>query len=84
MAATNNPTDVTLILRQCVTTAVNQAGLTPTEEIIARLMLKGITTEEIANLMGRSPKTIKQHVSTIFEKFGVHTRAMFFHCVFPT
>lgn len=61
-----------------------RAKLTPKEAQIARLLLKGLPTAEIAELEGNSDKTIRQHVSTIYAKCGVSTRAEFFHHVFPT
>ena len=35
-------------------------------------------------MSGNSDKTIRQHVSQIYAKCGVSTRAEFFHYVFPT
>jgi DNA-binding NarL/FixJ family response regulator len=64
--------------------ALARAKLTPKEAQIARLLLKGLPTAEIAELEGNSDKTIRQHVSTIYAKCGVSTRAEFFHYVFPT
>jgi DNA-binding NarL/FixJ family response regulator len=64
--------------------ALLRAKLTDKEAQIARLLLKGLPTAEIARLEGNSDKTIRQHVSQVYAKCGVSTRAEFFHYVFPT
>jgi len=38
----------------------------------------------MARLTGNSEKTLKQHISTIYEKCGVSSRTEFFHFIFPT
>ncbi|AWP23721.1 hypothetical protein C4901_10610 [Acidiferrobacter sp. SPIII_3] len=64
--------------------ALNQATLTNKECEVARLLLKGLSTQEMARLTGNSEKTLKQHISTIYEKCGVSSRTEFFHYIFPT
>lgn len=64
--------------------ALNQASLTNKECEVARLLLKGLSTQEMARLTGNSEKTLKQHISTIYEKCGVSSRTEFFHYIFPT
>ena len=63
--------------------ALSKAGLTDKEESIARLILKGLTSAEIARLEGNSDKTIRQHITRIYSKCGVSSRPEFFHFVFP-
>ena len=63
--------------------ALAHAGLTDKERIVARHVLKGMTSQEIADLEANSEKTIRQHVTRIYEKCGVTSRAEFFHFVFP-
>lgn len=63
--------------------ALAQVGLTDKEQTIARYLLKGLTSAEIARLEANSDKTVRQHVSKIYAKCGVSTRAEFFHYVFP-
>lgn len=58
-------------------------GLTEKELAIARHLLKGLTSVEIASLEGNSEKTVRQHVSQIYAKCGVSTRGGFFHFVVP-
>lgn len=64
--------------------ALSQAMLTNKECEVARLLLKGLSTQEMARLTGNSEKTLKQHISTIYEKCGVSSRTEFFHFIFPT
>jgi DNA-binding NarL/FixJ family response regulator len=62
--------------------ALAAASLTDKEAAIARLLLKGLPTPEIARLEGNSDRTIRQHVSSIYAKCGVSSRAELFHHVF--
>lgn len=63
--------------------ALSRAGLTDKEQAIARLVLKGLTSTEIARLEGNSDKTIRQHITRIYTKCGVTSRPELFHFVFP-
>lgn len=71
-------------LRHYVEQALSRARLTPRENEVARLLLKGLSNEEIAHALNNSEKTVRQHVSSVYEKAGVSSRAEFFHYVFPT
>jgi DNA-binding NarL/FixJ family response regulator len=66
-----------------VTAAVSKAGLTERETEVARLVLKGLPSLEIGRVLGASDKTVRQHISRIYEKCGVSSRPEFFHFVFP-
>jgi len=59
-------------------------GLTAKETAIARLLLKGLPTGEIARLENNSDKTIRQHLSQVYAKANVCSRSEFFHFVFPS
>jgi DNA-binding NarL/FixJ family response regulator len=50
-------------------------GLTPREAHVLRLLADGLTNEAIAVRLGLAPKTVRNQVSTILTKLGVHTRA---------
>lgn len=63
--------------------ALSEVGLTDKEQVIARYLLKGLTSNEIARLEANSDKTIRQHITRIYSKCGVSSRAEFFHYVFP-
>ena len=66
-----------------VSAALARAGLTEREAQVARLVLKGLPSAEIAAVLGGSDKTVRQHLSSIYEKCGVTSRPEFFHHVFP-
>lgn len=66
-----------------VNDAIARAALTDREAEIARLVLKGLPSMEIATVLGSSDKTVRQHISRIYEKCGVSSRPEFFHYVFP-
>lgn len=56
--------------------------LTDKERVVARHLLAGLTSNEIANVEGNSPKTIRQHVSQIYSKCGVGNRAEFLNLAY--
>lgn len=80
------------VLERCVTAApsisytvertLTELELTDKELAIARYLLKGLTSIEIARLEQNSDKTIRQHISRIYAKCGVASRAEFFHFVY--
>jgi DNA-binding NarL/FixJ family response regulator len=70
-------------LTYSVDRALTRVGLTEKEQAIARYVLKGLTSNEIARLESNSDKTIRQHITRIYAKCGVSSRAEFFHYVFP-
>jgi len=51
------------------------AGLTPTEERIARLIASGRTYREAADALFISPKTVQWNLSKIYRKLGIRSRA---------
>jgi DNA-binding CsgD family transcriptional regulator len=51
------------------------AGLTPTEERIARLAASGLTNNEIAKRAFVSAKTVEANLARAYGKLGVHSRA---------
>ena len=53
-------------------------SLTDKERTVARHLLNGLSSTEIAVVEKNSPKTIRQHVSQIYAKCGVSSRAEFF------
>lgn len=76
-------TDAPAPLQHLVDRGLARLGLTPREEEIARLVLKGLSNAEIARAAGLSDKTVKQHVSEIFQKAQVENRAGLFSLIFP-
>jgi DNA-binding NarL/FixJ family response regulator len=64
--------------------AITQAKLTEREGAVARLVLKGLTSAEIARVEGTADKTVRATITQIYAKCGVTTRAELFHFVFPS
>lgn len=58
--------------------------LTEKERELCRLILKGLSNQEIANISSTTVGTVKFYSSQIFEKFGVGSRAELFNLIFPT
>ena len=50
-------------------------SLTPTERKVVELVAQGLTNPQVAERMFVSPGTVKTHVSHIFGKLDVHSRA---------
>jgi DNA-binding NarL/FixJ family response regulator len=71
-------------LGKLVDRALSRARLTRKEAEVARLVLKGLSSAEIGQMMGNSEKTIKQHLTQVYAKLRVAGRAEFFHLVFPS
>ena len=61
---------------------LSRAHLTEKERTVARHLLNGLSSSEIADLEKNSPKTIRQHVTQIYAKCGVSSRAEFFRLVY--
>jgi DNA-binding NarL/FixJ family response regulator len=59
-----------------------RAQLTDKELRVARLLLEGFSSNEIAARENNSPKTIRQHVTQIYAKCGVASRAQFFRLAY--
>jgi len=63
--------------------ALSANNLTDKEMVVAKHLLKGLTSAEIAAVEHNSERTIRQHISKIYEKCGVSTRPELFHYLFP-
>src|SRR5688572_13668435 len=50
-------------------------GLTPAQQDVLRLVLRGMDETEISRRLDRSWHTIHSHLKAIFKHFDVHTRA---------
>jgi DNA-binding NarL/FixJ family response regulator len=61
---------------------LSRARLTAKERTVALHLLNGLSSGEIAQIETNSPKTIRQHVSQIYAKCGVSSRADFFRLVY--
>lgn len=49
--------------------------LTPRETDVTRLIAKGYSVEESADLLNLSPDTVKGHIKNIYQKLGVNNRS---------
>ncbi len=59
-----------------------RANLTGKERTVALRLLEGLTYDDIAEIEHNSSKTIRQHVSQIYAKCGVASRAELFRLVY--
>lgn len=55
--------------------AVGEAGLTQAEAAILDLVVEGLDNRSIARRLGKSEKTVRNQLSVIFGKLGVHSRS---------
>ena len=55
--------------------AVREAGLTPSEATILSLVTEGLDNRSIALRLGKSVKTVRNQLSSIFGKLGVRSRS---------
>jgi DNA-binding CsgD family transcriptional regulator len=53
---------------------LNAYGLTPREQEVTQLLLRGATTIQAAQRLEISPHTVNDHMKSIFEKTGARTR----------
>lgn len=50
------------------------ADLTPRELEVLRLLRQGLATANVANVLGISVKTVRNHIQNSFRKLGAHNR----------
>lgn len=70
-------------LQDCVDRGLARLALAKREDDVARLVLKGLSNKEIADVAGITEWTVKQYIAQIFRKAHVNSRAEFFSYVFP-
>lgn len=58
--------------------------LTAKEKEVAKMLLKGLSNLEISKICNNTEKTVKFHITNIFAKSSVKSRAEFFNSIFPT
>ena len=57
------------------TPATNPAGLTAREIAVLRLVAQGLTDAQVAERLIVSPRTVSTHLTSIYGKLGVSSRA---------
>lgn len=77
--AWENPRGLSTIVERFLETH----GLTETEKKISRLVLKGLSNREVAEVSGSTEKTVKFHMTVIYHKCSVGSRGEFFNSIFP-
>jgi pimeloyl-ACP methyl ester carboxylesterase/DNA-binding CsgD family transcriptional regulator len=55
--------------------AIREAGLTPIELTILDLVAEGLDNRSIAERLGKREKTVRNQLSVIFSKLGIHSRS---------
>jgi DNA-binding NarL/FixJ family response regulator len=63
--AMTNPNEINL----------NQIKITPRDRQVLRLLVQGCSNKEIAAQLDISPRTVKQHLRTLFLRAGTRTDA---------
>ncbi len=69
--------------QHCVDRGLAQLNLTAREKEIALHVLKGLSSAEISRIFEISEKTVKHHITEIFQEARVSSRAEFFSSIFP-
>ncbi len=62
-------------LGACIKAQFDDWGLTPAEQEVALLLLKGLSMKEVSETRGVSERTIRQQATTIYGKAGLTGRA---------
>ena len=50
---------------------LNHIKITPRDEQVLRLLVQGCSNKEIASQLSISPRTVKQHLRTLFLRAGI-------------
>ena len=50
---------------------VNEIKVTPRDEQVLKLLVQGCSNKEIAGNLNISPRTVKQHLRTLFLRAGI-------------
>jgi DNA-binding NarL/FixJ family response regulator len=57
--------------REMAMTNLNQIKITPRDQQVLRLLVQGCSNKEIAAQLNISPRTVKQHLRTLFLRAGI-------------
>jgi DNA-binding CsgD family transcriptional regulator len=58
----------------CAANGLDPIYLTPRQRQVLALAALEYTTEDIARLIDREPKTVESHLASIYQRFHVHSR----------
>lgn len=93
-ATSDRPSQIVVVIEpskpeEMVWLNVTAYGLTPREEEILKLVVRGLSTRQISLSLYISEYTIQNHLRAIFEKAGVRSRRelvkkLFFECLYPS
>jgi DNA-binding NarL/FixJ family response regulator len=50
---------------------LNEIKITPRDQQVLRLLVQGCSNKEIASQLAISPRTVKQHLRTLFLRAGI-------------
>ncbi|HKM46880.1 MAG: response regulator transcription factor [Terriglobales bacterium] len=50
---------------------LNEIKITPRDQQVLRLLVQGCSNKEIASQLNISPRTVKQHLRTLFLRAGI-------------
>jgi DNA-binding NarL/FixJ family response regulator len=65
------PTDLTEGVIQNAMINLNDIKITPRDQQVLRLLVQGCSNKEIASHLSISPRTVKQHLRTLFLRAGI-------------
>jgi DNA-binding NarL/FixJ family response regulator len=57
--------------REMAMTNLNQIKITPRDQQVLKLLVQGCSNKEIATQLNISPRTVKQHLRTLFLRAGI-------------
>lgn len=60
---------------ECEKARIMKSILTKRENEIFQLLIKNLTTKQIANKLKISEKTVRNHISNVMQKLGVNGRS---------
>jgi DNA-binding NarL/FixJ family response regulator len=50
---------------------IDEIKITPRDEQVLKLLVQGCSNKEIASVLNISPRTVKQHLRTLFLRAGI-------------
>lgn len=71
----NDDIITTLLYKDDITQKGRLKSITPREKEVLKLVCEGLSNKEIASRLSLSEQTVKSHLSSLFKKFDVKSRA---------